>query len=191
MIRPVPRLSRGALRDRHERWERDAVDAIDARRRRASMRTAKSCGPDTPTLVSSLSRLTSCRRRWQQARFTGESTKETVKTIAQGRPGISGEPVVTMLACFYFRTQGCGCTEAPGFPCALCLGHELSKLGHVMSRERGRMSCVIARSASDDPPSLAVRAMVGLESAEALLREGGSNPAYPPSCPRSSRASTS
>ncbi|MGB6401052.1 MAG: hypothetical protein WBF73_36050, partial [Bradyrhizobium sp.] len=37
---------------------------------------------------------------------------------------------------------------------------------------------VIARSISDDPPSLAMRAMAGLESAEAPLRVGGSNPFF-------------
>jgi hypothetical protein len=52
------------------------------------LRTAKSCGPDTPTLVSS----------WRSnlpmtvAKEPGrrESTKETVKTIARGMPGDSG-----------------------------------------------------------------------------------------------------
>ncbi len=29
-----------------------------------------------------------------------ESTKKAVKTIAQGKLGVSGEPVVTMLVCF-------------------------------------------------------------------------------------------
>jgi hypothetical protein len=29
------------------------------------------------------------RRRWQTSPITGESTKETVKTIAQGMPGVS------------------------------------------------------------------------------------------------------
>jgi hypothetical protein len=28
MIRPVPRSPRGALRDRHERWARDAMDVL-------------------------------------------------------------------------------------------------------------------------------------------------------------------
>jgi hypothetical protein len=37
---------------------------------------------------------------------------------------------------------------------------------------------VIARSVSDDPPSLALRAMARLESAEASLRVGGSNPFF-------------
>jgi hypothetical protein len=35
----------------------------------------------------------------------------TVKTIAQGRPGISGEPVVTTLVCFiYFAREAAGAT---------------------------------------------------------------------------------
>jgi hypothetical protein len=49
------------------------------------------------------------RRRWQKSPVTGESTKETVKTIAQGRPGISGGPVVTTLVCFiYFAREAAG-----------------------------------------------------------------------------------
>jgi hypothetical protein len=45
---------RGAARDRHGRWERDAVDAIGALDETRLMRTVKSCGPDAPTLASSL-----------------------------------------------------------------------------------------------------------------------------------------
>jgi hypothetical protein len=43
-------------------------------RRAALLRTAKSCGPDAPTLASSLQVVT-CRRRWQKSPVTGESTK--------------------------------------------------------------------------------------------------------------------
>src|ERR1700694_4149724 len=55
-LHPVPH--RGAFRDRHGRWARDAVDAAAsgariARGRMMLMRTAKSCGPDAPTLASS------------------------------------------------------------------------------------------------------------------------------------------
>src|SRR5882762_11461669 len=90
---------RGAFRDRHGRWAWDAVDAAAfcARRgRRAGrktcerstasgremlQRTAKSCGPDAPTLASSLrSRVgpTGLRqdifaeRRWQTSPIAGE-----------------------------------------------------------------------------------------------------------------------
>ena len=37
-------------------------------------RTAKSCGPDAPTLVSSFAEQ-SAQRRWQKSPVTGESTK--------------------------------------------------------------------------------------------------------------------
>src|SRR4051812_19046937 len=47
-----PAFTRGAFRDRHERGRRDAMDAVRATTRRGS-RTAKSCGPDPPTLGSS------------------------------------------------------------------------------------------------------------------------------------------
>ena len=73
------------------------------------MRTEKSCGPDAPTLVSSSVGSFPAGRRWQESPVTGESTKEAVKTIAQGRPGYSGEPVVTMLVCFiYFAREAAG-----------------------------------------------------------------------------------
>src|SRR5258708_27011481 len=74
----------------------------------ALKRTAKSCGPDAPTLASSLAEL-SARRRWQESPVTGESTKETVKTIAQGRPGESGGPVATTLVCYqHFAHEAAG-----------------------------------------------------------------------------------
>jgi len=59
------------------------------------------------------------RGRWQQARLTGESTEEAVKTIAQGMPAFSGEPVVTLLVCFLFLHARLRVHWAPGIPCAL------------------------------------------------------------------------
>jgi hypothetical protein len=49
------------------------MDAMAAQDERRYSRTAKSCGPDAPTLASSL-RFTR-RRRWQESPVTGESTK--------------------------------------------------------------------------------------------------------------------
>jgi len=58
------------------------MDAGGATDESAILRTAKSCGPDAPTLASSWRWcFASRRRRWQQSPITGESTKETVKTI--------------------------------------------------------------------------------------------------------------
>jgi hypothetical protein len=48
-----PGPHKGAFRDRHERKARDAMDAGGATDERANLRTAKSCGPDAPTLASS------------------------------------------------------------------------------------------------------------------------------------------
>ncbi len=88
-----------------------------ARGRTCLRRTAKSCGSDAPTLASSLAGSNPARRRWQTSPVAGKSTKETVKTIAQGRPGRSGEPVVTTLVYFvFYRTRGCGCIVRPAFP---------------------------------------------------------------------------
>ena len=78
------------------------------------------------------SRVVLTPRRWRQhgdnahalragdgdnkARFTRESTKETVKTTARGMPGVSGVTVVTNSCAFYFCTRGCGRVERPAFP---------------------------------------------------------------------------
>jgi len=48
-----PASIRGALRDRHERGKRDAMDA-ERRETNVVTRTAKACGPGTPGLVLSL-----------------------------------------------------------------------------------------------------------------------------------------
>ena len=107
--------TRGAYRDRHGRGEgcggrgsvlramdcragwRKARERSQACGREMLLRTAKSCGPDAPTLASSSRML--CRplpgagktlirwRRWQKSPVTGESSKETVKTIACGNVG--------------------------------------------------------------------------------------------------------
>src|SRR5580700_10282458 len=63
----------------------------------------------------------------KKARSPGRARKKPLKPIAQGRPGATGEPVVTCLRAFYFCTQGCGCADASGIPCAL------------VSRKFGRM----------------------------------------------------
>jgi hypothetical protein len=121
---------------------RDAVDADGVARRAHLSRTAKSCGPDAPTLASSRWRQL-YRRRWQKSPVTGESTKQTVKTIAQGRPGCSGEPVVTMLVCFSLSHARLRVQRAPGFPCALCFsegGDSWQDSSKSMLRDRGCIS---------------------------------------------------
>jgi hypothetical protein len=84
----------------------------------ALMRTAKSCGPDAPTLASSFADF-SAQRRWQESPVTGESTKETVKTIACGNAGCSGVLVVTTLVCYLHTAHEAAGAAAPGIPHAL------------------------------------------------------------------------
>src|SRR4051812_18429869 len=78
------------------------------------------------------------RRRWQQSPVTGKSTKETVKTIARGMPGVFGVTVVTMLVCFFILHARLRAHRAPGIPCALCYfrrANIAAKLGRIASRE--------------------------------------------------------
>jgi len=75
------------------RWTRWRRHVLRAHGRTTRSRTAKSCGPDAPTLASSRRGwpeffLASRRRWWQESPITKESAKETVKTIAQGMPGV-------------------------------------------------------------------------------------------------------
>src|SRR6202030_2820603 len=91
-------------------------------------RTAKSCGPDIPTLISSgrqCLRIAACDGG-NKARLTEEITKETVKTIARGMPGDTGVTVVTMLVCFFISHTRLRAQRAPGIPCALCFQRERS-----------------------------------------------------------------
>jgi hypothetical protein len=53
----------------------------------------------------------------KKARLTKESTKETVKTIAQGGPDVTGKPVATLLVCFFILHAGLWVRAAhPAFP---------------------------------------------------------------------------
>ena len=76
-------------------------------------RTAKACGPDTPTLVSSEQNgllVTGAR----QPGSRGERAI-SCKTIAQGMPGDPAEPVVTA-ACVFLLQAGHGRGLRPAFP---------------------------------------------------------------------------
>jgi hypothetical protein len=125
------------------------MDAVGAADESADKRTAKSCGPDAPTLASSR-RKQFRRRRWQKSPVTGESTKETVKTIAQGMLGVSGEPVVTNSCVFLlFTREAMGASCAPGIPCALLFSRDvgLQNLGRYPPRDCGAATLMV-RSAS-------------------------------------------
>jgi hypothetical protein len=95
--------------------------------RTALRRTAKSCGPETPTLVSSLR--DDRERRGQESPVPGESSKDTVKAITQGMPVVPAEPVVTA-ACFFLLQAGNGCGQHPAFPAPSSISRVPSAVHH-------------------------------------------------------------
>jgi hypothetical protein len=131
----IPRPCRGALRDRHERWLRDAMDA--ARQQTNDVpRTAKSCGPGAPMqALSSQRRLARLAGDGGNQAWSPRRPRISRKAIAQGRPVVRLVPVVTA-ACF-FVAGGPWVRPAPGLPCALSLieGGRIAKLGRETRRE--------------------------------------------------------
>src|SRR3979411_2326499 len=84
----------------------------------------------------------SARRRWQQSPVTGKSTKETVKTIARGKPGRSGEPVVTTLVCSnYFARETAGAAGPRLSLLPPCSRDDVHSSGACLPRDGGRLSC--------------------------------------------------
>ena len=89
-------------------------------RTRALPHTAKACGPDIPTLISSLAERF---REATVARKPGHRGERGIsrKTIARGMPGDPGVTVVTTLVCsILFCMRGCGrYPSARHSPCPL------------------------------------------------------------------------
>jgi hypothetical protein len=97
---------------------RGAMAAV-ARRRRAPRRTAKACGPDLPTLGSSLRVMIPQATVAKEPGHRGERVISR-NTIARGMPVVPAEPV--LLACVMrtrFCTQGSRVRPASGIPRAL------------------------------------------------------------------------
>jgi len=146
LLRAVPHPIRGALRDRHERWARDAVDVF-ARETNAPAWTAKPCGPDAPTLASSL-RAKARRRRGLSSPVPRGERGAAVKTIAQGMSVVPAALLLLACAkCTFFARKARGCGLHPAFPAPLISGAtDDAKLGHVVPRERGFVSGAAYRS---------------------------------------------
>ena len=66
-----------------------------------------------------------------------ESTKDTVKTIAQGRPDVSAN--LWLLPLCFLLHRGLRVRQAPGFPCALC-SREGGMLMAKLARGRGEIA---------------------------------------------------
>ncbi len=89
------------------------------RRRAASRRTVKSCGPDSPMLGSSLARTFGGATGANKPAPRGEH-EAAVKTIAQGVPVVSAALWFLACAmCTLLCTQGSRVRPASGIPCAL------------------------------------------------------------------------
>src|SRR5262245_55533168 len=81
------------------------------------MRTKKSCGPDTPTLVSSSRAYEARGRQGQESPVPGESTKETVApSRREGR--MLGQTCGDCRQLFLLLA-GHGCGQRPAFPAPL------------------------------------------------------------------------
>jgi len=121
------------------------VDAELAKDERKRPRTAKPCGPDTPTLVSSCAEV-SAWRRWQESPVTGESAEETVTPSRREGRIASAEPVCSC-ASFYVQlaheTAGAACTRSSLRPLPLTRAKVQATLGHIMPRECGVISPVV------------------------------------------------
>jgi hypothetical protein len=108
-------------------------------------RTAKSCGPDAPTLASSSRMLCRPNRARTQHKFAndggkkarspGRARRKPLKPLRAGMPGDSG--VLVYLCAFYYtkRTRGCGCSGHPAFPTPSSGGREINATSGASRRE--------------------------------------------------------
>jgi hypothetical protein len=135
--RPVP--ARGAFRDRHERWARDAMD-VSMPMTNGMERTAKSCRSGAPTLASSWRRCFSHRANDgdKKARSPGRARRKPLKPFARGMPDENGVIRGDLLVCFLFSHTRLRAHRSPGIPCALDRfreGHEFDKPRALAPRE--------------------------------------------------------
>jgi hypothetical protein len=123
---------------------RDAMDAICVARRAARTRTTKSCGPGAPGLALSFAGDEPAGDGDYEVTDTGESTKISVNTIAQGRPDVSVEPVVSNSCAFFTAHEAAGAASARSSLRPLLFeGRRFSQsLGHAVSREGRRASAL-------------------------------------------------
>ena len=86
-------------------------------------------------------RRTICARWEQESPVPRESAKESVKTVAQGRPGIPAEPVVPS-PCFFHCTGAMGISRYPAFPAPSHVRESETdaRLGRSAPRERESLS---------------------------------------------------
>ena len=130
---------------------RGSVVTRFARGRTAMLRTAKSCGPDAPTLASSSRE---AKLLWgdggKQARSPGRARRKPLKPLRRGCRVIPAVTVVTTLVWFLFLPHArLRVRRAPGIPCALVFEAKDSCTTRTQSRRENADVCpgVIASEA--------------------------------------------
>ncbi len=111
--RPVPQRggSRSSRTRGGMRWTQAAL-----------LTRARACGRRSRVVLTPrrwrqvLEKQASWGRWWQTSPVTKESAKETVKTIAQGRPGVPVDLWRRTRVLSTLCTRGCGCSGHPAFP---------------------------------------------------------------------------
>ncbi|MEA3151121.1 MAG: hypothetical protein QOD56_2060 [Gammaproteobacteria bacterium] len=106
-IRRRPAPLRGALRN-VTNVGRDAVDAGGALDGRCLLRTAKSCGPDAPTLASSRRDVIFAGEGGKKARSPGRARNKPLKPLRGECRVIPVPPAVTNARATHHTTRGCG-----------------------------------------------------------------------------------
>ncbi len=141
LIAPSRAHEEGRTR-RHERGARDAMDVL--------------ASPDERRGRGRSSRMVLISRRWDQAcgRIHGRrgltspaprgEYEAAVNTIAQGMSDRFDVPVVTCLRAFLICTQGCGCGQASGIPCALVFFRGRSLCKTRANRAAGMLTLVFS-----------------------------------------------
>ena len=95
---------------------------VGVARRAARARTAKSRGPDAPTLASSLEGKAPQRRRGLSSPAPRGERGISRNTIAQGMPGVSAAlSLLACVKCTFFARKARGCSQHPAFPAPSCL----------------------------------------------------------------------
>jgi hypothetical protein len=92
------------------------MDAGGATDERATLRTAKSCGPDAPTLASSFRGAIRASEGGKKARSPGRARRKPLKPSRAGMPGDPGATVVTNACAYYTSRTRPRVQRAPGIP---------------------------------------------------------------------------
>jgi hypothetical protein len=155
----IPCPSRGAFRDRQERWVRDAVDAAVSKTNDAdppSLKLRRDRYQDRRAAFSEggrgrrsrvvltprrwcqvLEKQASQGRWWQESPVTRESAEETVKTIRVRECRVFRRPAVTNACAFYTAHAAAGATGTRHSPRPPFRGWFLRNSGGSAPRERG------------------------------------------------------